>query len=382
MAKTDDPIEAAVAEMLETGGVQGSDTVPPAVAPRPDPATPADATAAQIAARFAAMEAGAPARRAAMSYGHRVNALRRLSAAIRHNEAAIIAALAADLGKPEPEVRLSEIMPVQAEIAHTLKHLKRWMRPKRVRGTLISFGMRARIRPEPKGTVLIVSPWNYPFGLALGPLVSALAAGNAAIVKPSELAPATSALIARLLGDTFAPDFVWVAEGGVAVAQALLDLPFDHLFFTGSPEVGRKVMAAAARHLTPVTLELGGKSPVIVGEGADLKQAAAAIVWGKFANAGQTCIAPDHVFVARAVEDRFVAELKAAIARMYGPNPKAQAEGRDYARIISGRHFARLSGMLEAALAGGAELVAGARKSRRGGFWPPPCCAGSAPMLR
>ena len=388
MAKTEDPIEAAVAEMLGEGPAAKApppelSTVPAeppaAPAPRPDPAAPADAPAPEIAARFAAMAEGAPARRAAMSYGHRVNALRRLSAAIRQNEAAIVAALAADLGKPEPEVRLSEIMPVQAEIAHTLKHLKRWMRPKRARATLIAFGMRARIRPEPKGTVLIVAPWNYPFGLALGPLVSALAAGNAAIVKPSELAPATSALVARLVGETFAPDFVWVAEGGVAVAQALLDLSFDHVFFTGSPEVGRKVMAAAARHLTPVTLELGGKSPVIVGERADLKQAAAAIAWGKFANAGQTCIAPDHVYVARAVEDRFVAELKAAIARMYGRTPAAQADGRDYACIVSGRHFARLSGMLEAALAGGAELVAGGEQEAGARFLAPTVLRGVSP---
>ena len=375
MAQQDDPIEAAVAEMLEGGAAQPEATPAAQPAPkpvaRPEPAAPEDVPLAAITARFQAMADGAPARRAGLDYARRVTALKTLSAAIRKNEAAIIAALAEDLGKPEPEVRLTEIMPVQAEIAHTLKHLKRWMRPKRARGTLIAFGTRARIRPEPKGTVLIVSPWNYPFGLAFGPLVSALAAGNAAILKPSELAPATSTLIARLVSESFSPDFVWVAEGGIGVSQALMDLPFDHLFFTGSPEVGRKVMAAAARHLTPVTLELGGKSPVIVGEGADLKAAARAIAWGKFANAGQTCIAPDHVYVARGVEKRFVAELKAAVAKMYGRTPEAQAAGRDYARIVSGRHFARLTGMIDEACAAGAELIAGGESDRATRFLAP-----------
>ena len=313
--------------------------------------------AGDLAARFGALAAGNVARRSAMDYDARLDALKRLGGALRDFDADIIAALKADLGKPETEVRLTEILPVQAEIKHTVKHLRRWMRPRAVRGTLLGFGMRGQIRPEPKGTVLIIAPWNYPLGLALGPLVSALAAGNGALIKPSELAPATSALLGRIVQSCFPPDLVTVAEGGAEVAQTLLDLPFDHVFFTGSPEIGKKVMAQAARNLVPVTLELGGKSPVIVGAGADMAQAAQAVAWGKFANAGQTCIAPDHGFVAASHEARFLAELKKAVAKMYGRADLPPSEA--YAQIVSGRHFDRLVAMREGALQAGAELVLG-----------------------
>lgn len=305
---------------------------------------------------FARLAAGNAARRTGFGGPERRAALTALAGAIRAHQGEILAALAADLGKPEVETRLTEILPVLAEIRHSLRHLKRWTRVRRVRPTLAMLGTRATIRPEPKGTVLIVAPWNYPFSLALGPLVSALAAGNAAVVKPSELAPATSALLARLVAASCAPDLVAVVEGGVETSTELLALPFDHIFFTGSPAIGRVVMAAAAKTLASVTLELGGKSPVIVGPGADLKRTARALAWGKFANAGQTCIAPDHVFVARAVEADFLAALRAEIARMYGADPQGS---RSFARIVNTRHFARLKGLIEGAVAAGATLVAG-----------------------
>ena len=305
---------------------------------------------------FARLAAGNAARRTGFGLAERRAALGALAGAIRAHQGEILAALAADLGKPEVETRLTEILPVLAEIRHSLRHLKCWTRVRRVRPTLAMLGTRATLRPEPKGTVLIVAPWNYPFSLALGPLVSALAAGNAAVVKPSELAPATSALLARLVAASCAPDLVAVVEGGVETSTELLALPFDHIFFTGSPAVGRVVMAAAAKTLASVTLELGGKSPVIVGPGADLKRTARALAWGKFANAGQTCIAPDHVFVARAVEDDFLAALRAEIARMYGADPQGS---RSFARIVNGRHFARLKGLIDGATAAGATLVEG-----------------------
>lgn len=366
-----DPIEEAVAGMLADAPEGQGAAVRPA---QTEPV--AGASQADIRTRFQAMREGEVDRRAGLDYAHRRRALKRLSAAIRRYEPQIIAALAADLGKPEPEVRLTEILPVQAEISHTLKHLKRWMRPRRAASTLLTFGTRAKICREPKGTVLIIAPWNYPFGLLLGPLSAALAAGNAAILKPSELAPATSALVAQMIAETFAPDFVWVAEGAVDVAQGLLDLPFDHVFFTGSPEVGRKVMAAAARHLTPVTLELGGKSPVIIGPGADLKAAARAVAWGKFSNAGQTCIAPDHIYVEATRMEAFLTHLKAAIRKMYGRTPEAQASGRDYARIVSDRHFQRLDAMISAAEAGGAKLVEGGTREAATRFIAPTVLTG------
>jgi len=179
-----------------------------------------------------------------------------------------------DFGKPEPEVILTEILPVLQEIRHTMRHLKGWMRERRVAPTLSTLGTSARIRPEPRGVCLIIAPWNYPFNLALSPLVSALAAGNSAVVKPSEMTPATSRVIAEIIEQTFPADLVAVVEGGREVSQRLLEQPFDHIFFTGSPEVGKLVMAAAAKHLASVTLELGGKSPTIVGPGADVEKAA------------------------------------------------------------------------------------------------------------
>lgn len=281
--------------------------------------------------------------------------LARLAAALQRAEPEIAAALASDLGRSPAETALVELLPLLQEIGHARRNLRRWMRPRRLATGLAGLGTSARLQPEPKGCCLILAPWNYPFALSLGPLASCLAAGNAAIVKPSELAPASAALIARLVAESLPPDLVTVVEGDRAVAERLLALPFDHIFFTGSPEVGRQVMAAAARHLASVTLELGGKSPCIVGPGADVEQAARWIVFGKFTNAGQTCIAPDHVLVHDSCHDALRAALRREVERAYPGGLAAP----DLATIVSDRHAARLTGLLGEALAQGARLLCG-----------------------
>lgn len=308
-----------------------------------------------ISAAFAAQRAKVEERRLRFGLAERRAALARLSHTIRAHEAAIFAALKADFGKPEAEVILTELLPVTQEIRHTSRNLRRWMRPVRLRPSLATFGTSARIVPQPRGVCLIIAPWNYPFNLCLQPLVSCLAAGNSAILKPSEMTPATSALIARMIADTFPPDLVTVVEGGKDVSQALLALPFDHIFFTGSPAIGRVVMEAAAKHLASVTLELGGKSPTIVGPDADIELAAKWVVFGKFINAGQTCIAPDHVFVHARIKDRFVAALRARIAKAY----RSGADSPHLARIVNDHHARRLAGLLEDAKAKGARVLSG-----------------------
>jgi aldehyde dehydrogenase (NAD+) len=312
-----------------------------------------------ISAAFALQKSGVERRRLEFGLGQRRAALSALRETIRRRENDIVAALAEDFGKPEPEAILTEILPVMQEIRHTLRHLGRWMRPRRVAPTLATFGTASRIRSEPRGTCLIISPWNYPFNLAIEPLVSCIAAGNSAILKPSEMTPATSAVIARIVAETFDPGLATVVEGGKEVATELLALPFDHIFFTGSPAVGKIVMEAAAKHLASVTLELGGKSPTIVGPDADIDGAARWVAFGKFANAGQTCIAPDHLFVHESVRDGFIAALRKRIAAAYGDNPLASPH---LARIVNDRHAGRLRGLLDDATARGARLVGGGRQ--------------------
>ncbi|MDM7458572.1 MAG: aldehyde dehydrogenase family protein, partial [Paracoccus sp. (in: a-proteobacteria)] len=263
--------------------------------------------------------------------------------------------------KPRAEVILTELLPVMQELRHTRRHVGRWMRQKRVLPSLATIGTSARIRREARGTCLIIAPWNYPFSLAVGPLVSALAAGNSAIVKPSEMTPASSSVIARVIAEAFPPDLVTVIEGGVKTSETLLALPFDHIFFTGSPRVGQIVMAAASKTLASVTLELGGKSPTIVGPGADLARAADWIAFGKFANAGQTCIAPDHVFVQSSVKDRFLQALRDRITRAYGSG----LDSPHLAQIVTDKHARRLQDLLSDALQKGAQLTHGGQAEGR-----------------
>lgn len=312
-----------------------------------------------IAAAFARQQAGTDARRIGFGLAERRAALSRLAKAITAHQSALIDAMASDFGKPEAEVILTEILPVLQEIRHSRRHLRRWMRPARVAPTLATFGTTARIVPQARGTCLIVAPWNYPFNLCLGPLVSCIAAGNSAILKPSELTPATSGLIGELVAEAFPPELVTVIQGGVEVSQQLLALPFDHIFFTGSPEVGKLVMTAAARHLTSVTLELGGKSPTIIGPDADIEQAASWTAFGKFANAGQTCIAPDHVFVHDSIKDAFLAALRQRIVTAYGTD----ARSPHLARIVNDRHAGRLAALIEDATSKGARILAGGTRA-------------------
>jgi aldehyde dehydrogenase (NAD+) len=275
-----------------------------------------------------------------------------------------------DFKKPVPEVDLTEIYPVLTEARHALRHLRRWMKPKRVWPTLALLSTRASLRYEPKGVALIISPWNYPFNLTVGPLISAIAAGNAVCLKPSELTPAMAALIRRLAEELFEEDEVAVFEGQAEVASALLALPFDHIFFTGSPRVGKVVMKAAAENLATVTLELGGKSPVIVDTKVDLRDAAQKIALGKWVNCGQTCIAPDYVLVHRSRHDALVQELDSQIKLAYGKSSAERRRSGDYARIVNDSHFARLKNLLDDAARGGATVIGGESESAERYFEP------------
>lgn len=321
---------------------------------------PHDTDPALIHALFAQQAPTALALRSS-TVRERLAKLRRLRDGLLDRRPALYKAFAADLRKPAAEVDLTELLPVVDEVRHAIAKLAKWMRPRRVWPTLATLGTRAKVLVQPRGRCLIIGPWNYPVNTLLGPLVSAIAAGNTVILKPSEFTPHVNAVVAELVEELFNPAEVAVVQGGVATAQHLLALPFDHVFFTGSPAVGKRVMEAAARHLTSVTLELGGKSPVIVDQSADLRQAAELILWGKFTNAGQTCVAPDHVFVHRSVKERFVRLCQALIAARYGATDAAVAASPDLARMISPRHTERLGALIDDALARGATLLAGGR---------------------
>jgi aldehyde dehydrogenase (NAD+) len=265
--------------------------------------------------------------------------LGKLSTALARHEATLLAALHTDLRKSPGQAYTSEIGLLQAEIRCALKRLANWTTPSRRRTPWFVAPARGWVQPEPFGIALILGPWNYPVQLLLTPLVSAVAAGNCVMLKPSELAPRTAEAIATLVKETFAENFISIFNGGVDAAEALLRERFDKIFFTGSTRVGRAVMVAAAKHLTPVTLELGGKCPAIVCDDAAIEQAAKRITWGKFMNAGQTCVAPDFVLVQRGVREAFVIALKKSLREFYGEDASTSA---DYGRIVNARHFARL----------------------------------------
>lgn len=268
--------------------------------------------------------------------------LQKLKAAIKKSDRAILDALYADLHKPEFEGYFE--LAVTQDIDYTLKHLKSWVKPKKVKTPLTQFPASACIYPEPLGVVLIIGPWNYPFSLMISPLIGAIAAGNCAILKPSEIAPHTSQILAEIVEATFEPEYIAVVEGGVETSGQLLAEKFDHIFFTGGTRVGKIIMEAAAKHLTPVTLELGGKSPCLVDRDLNLTEAAKRITWGKFINAGQICIAPDYLLVDAAIKTDLLAEIKKCLHNFYGDNP---ANSRDYARIINSTQFDRLTKLLQ-----------------------------------
>lgn len=285
----------------------------------------------------------------------RISRLRRLESWIHKNRDRIKSAVHQDFRKPLLEVDTSEIYPVLTEIRHTLKHLEEWSRPKKIDATLSYIGTRSEIRYEPKGVCLIIAPWNFPFNLCAGPLVSCLAAGNTAILKPSEMTPHTSALIREMVSELFDEDLVAVIEGGVEVSQSLLTIPFDHIFFTGSPAIGKVVMKAASVNLTSVTLELGGKSPTVIDETANLKDAAKRIAFGKFINNGQTCIAPDYVQIHANVKEKFTELLKQEILKLFGEGKSIDENSPHYARVVNEKHFQRLNQLLRDAIDHGAQ---------------------------
>jgi len=292
------------------------------------------------------------------THEERIGKLRRLRDAILKNRDRIKQAIYLDFRKSPQEVDLTEIYPAVAEIRHTIKNLRFWMKPVKVPNSLATIGAKCEVTYQPKGVCLIISPWNYPFQLAIGPLISAIAAGNCVCLKPSEFSPHTSELIQTIFSETFEEGEVAVFQGDHDIAQQLLELPFNHIFFTGSPLVGRIIMTAAAKHLASVTLELGGKSPVVIDQEADLESAARKIIWGKLINAGQTCIAPDYVLVPKRKAEAFIDCARQSILECYG-NLEEIARNPDYCRIINSRHFSRIEAVLEDALDSGGKLEFG-----------------------
>ncbi|WP_391557039.1 aldehyde dehydrogenase [Robertmurraya sp.] len=270
---------------------------------------------------------------------YRIQALEALREAIRKNEQSLFHTLKEDLNKSEFEAYATEIGVVLEEIRFTLKKISDWVKPEKVKTPVSHIGSTSYIYSEPYGVALIIAPWNYPFQLAIAPLMGAIAAGNCAILKPSELTPKTSALLRKIITELFPEEYIAVVEGGVEASQALLAEDVDYIFFTGSVPVGKVIMEAAAKNLTPVTLELGGKSPCIVHHDANLKLAAKRIAWGKFINAGQTCVAPDYLYVHESIRDEFLQEFQLATHELYG---EKALKNPDYTRIVSKRHFDRL----------------------------------------
>jgi len=296
------------------------------------------------------------------TWSQRRQHLRALWKAVQAHESDILQALWEDLGKPEEEVRLHEIYPVKSEIAYALRHGRGWMAPSPTPTPLAMLGTRSYVHVEPKGQVLIISPWNFPIILTLRPLVSALAAGNRVILKPSEHTPATSKVLASIVASALPPDVAHVVLGGPDVSQALTAQPFQHICFTGGTRIGQLVMKAAAEHLASVTLELGGKSPAIVDATAHLGDASRRLAWGKCLNNGQVCIAPDYLLVHADVADAFLAQLVNRMREMYGETPDEQLANDQRSRIVNAHHTERLIGLVEDAKSRGASVM-------HGGIW-------------
>jgi len=272
------------------------------------------------------------------------------------NRGRIAEAVKKDLGKPQTESDVSELYPVLTEIRHAIANLDEWSSPQKIDAPLTYLGTRSEVRYEPKGVCLIIAPWNFPFNLSFGPLVSCLAAGNTAVIKPSELTPHTSRLIAEMVREFFDEDLVAVVEGGQSVSEQLLELPFDHIFFTGSPSVGKLVMKAAAQNLSSITLELGGKSPAIIDSTANIQDAAKRIAFGKFLNNGQTCIAPDYVLIEEVVQEKFIEALKIQVQKMFGQDGQVNESSNNYGRIVNRKHFDRLNKLIRDAIDKGAKV--------------------------
>lgn len=317
---------------------------------------------ARMAPKLARLRAGFAGGRT-RPHAWRYEQLSRIEAMLAEREDEFAAALLEDLGKSAGDAYTTELGFVAAEARLARKHLRRWMRPRRVGTPMLALPARSMIVSEPLGVALIIGPWNYPIQLVLAPLVAAIAAGNCAVIKPSEVAVHSAAALARVLPDYLDPECITVIEGGVPETEALLAERWDKIFYTGGGHVGRLVMAAAAKHLTPVTLELGGKSPAIVLEDANIEAAARRIVWGRFLNAGQTCVSPDYVLVAPGREAELLAAMKAVVTRFFGADPRASP---DFGRIINDRHFKRLTAMLK-----DGEIVIGGQSDKNSRYIAP-----------
>ncbi|MET9414437.1 aldehyde dehydrogenase family protein [Streptomyces klenkii] len=360
------------------GGSGAGSTAAPGAAAAAGPATASSSTVSSTdpAAVVARLKAGfATGRTKPLAW--RLGQLHALRTLLTEQTDELLAALRSDLGKGPQEAYRTEIGFTLNELDHTVAHLAEWLEPRPAAVPDAFRPAEARVVRDPLGVVLVIAPWNYPLQLALTPLVGALAAGNAAVVKPSELAPATSAALARLLPRYLDPQAVAVVEGAVAETTALLEQRFDHIFYTGNGTVGRIVMAAAARNLTPVTLELGGKSPVLVEPGVDLAATARRIVRGKFLNAGQTCVAPDYVLAIGDTAAALEEHLVTAVREAYGEDPSADEE---YGRIVNERHFDRLTGLL-----GEGRVVTGGGHDRTNRYLAPTVLADvspEAPVMR
>lgn len=301
------------------------------------------------------------ARVAASTPRERADKLRRLGAVIRAHRGEIAEAMRVDFGKHPDESELTDIQLILAELNYAISHLGGWMKPKRVR-TPVWVGLgSSEVRYEPQGVVLILGAWNFPFALLIGPLVPAIAAGNCVILRPSEKVPHTNAVLAKIVAEAFEPDEIALVEGGVSTAEALLELPFDHIFFTGSVGVGKRIMAAASKTLASCTLELGGKSPAIVDVSADVDVAAERLVWGKFTGAGQACVAPDYVFVHRSRRADLVSAMQRTLVRFYGETEDDRARSADFSRVVDASSVARLARLVEDAARRGATVVTGGR---------------------
>ena len=313
------------------------------------------------------------------SAADRAAKLAELKRAIVARREALLDAMHADFRKHRSEAELSEIQLVMTELNEAIAHVGDWMRPVRVSTPLHLMGTRSEIRHEPRGVVLIMAAWNYPFALIFAPLVAAVAAGNAVMVRPSERVPATNAVARAILAEVFSADELTFVEGDRTTADALLALPFDHVFFTGSTPVGQRIMGAAASQLSSITLELGGKSPAIIDETAAIDKAAARIMWGKFVNAGQTCVAPDYVLVHTSKAPAFFDTCRRTLAGFYGASAEARRASDDFCRIIDDGHWARLSGLLADAVRQGAKIEAGGETDAAERFIAPTVLSGVAP---
>jgi len=288
----------------------------------------------------------------------RRNKLRAIKTWMRRNESLIISSIAADFNKSTEEIKFGEIKPVLSEINEALVNLRSWSSPNRVSSPVYLLGVNARVITEPKGVVLIIAPWNFPFNLCIGPMITALAAGNAVTIKPSELTPNTEKLIVQMVKELFDEKEVAVVTGDAEVGAELLKQPWNHIFFTGSPSVGSMVMEAAAKNLSSVTLELGGRNPAIVDSTAHVKDAAEKLIWGKCFNAGQSCVSPNYLFVHVSKYDDLLIELKKAYEKYYGVKPGEDGD-RKIAQIVNNRHFNRIKSLVESAVSEGAEVLFG-----------------------